>query len=585
MRSLRNWLVFASVGAFAASGCAPGTGDSVFATGGADSTGSSSAHGGSGTTGTQMTASSTASGAECMLDDACEAGKICVNGHCVGGCNDAHPCGGTDTCCAGVCADTATDIDHCGNCDNACPPPAHAEVTCESMCVVGACEPNFYDCDGILSNGCESSTACACNPGDNQACYTGPAGTENVGFCKDGTRTCNASGDGYGPCIGQILPEAEVCSDGIDHDCNGTPNDVGDKDGDGYGACSGDCCDDPADCPGQDPKLINPGAFEFVGDGVDNDCDAATSDSSAVTCSANAQKFVGVTALDMAHAMELCQMASGNKWGIVSASQIYANGANPPAADLTKIQNEQDAITNKFGNNVNPKMGATMAMFSSGKARDQNDPNWVTPISGTTYTSSIAYSPNPGGPLGTYLAAHGGNLVPGTCGATTCTTGTGANDSTDLRLVIKVPTNAKSFSYDFRFFSAEYYTFQCTAYNDYYLAMLQSSAMGIPADKNISFDALNHPVSVNNGFFQDCGGNGKGCNTCPGGTAALSGTGFDGVNGGSTEWLTTDAPVVPGETITLDLSVFDVNDHIYDTLVLLDNFRWSAVPKTVGTHL
>ena len=99
-----------------------------------------------------------------------------------------------------------------------------------------------------------------------------------------------------------------------------------------------------------------------------------------------------------------------------------------------------------------------------------------------------------------------------------------------------------------------------------------------------AIDSLGGQLSVNNGFFQDCGGNGKNCGPCPFGVGSLAGTGFDTVQGGATEWLTTDAPTVPGETITLQLLVFDVQDHIYDTLLVLDNFRWQLAPVVLGTH-
>jgi hypothetical protein len=54
--------------------------------------------------------------------------------------------------------------------------------------------------------------------------------------------------------------------------------------------------------------------------------------------------------------------------------------------------------------------------------------------------------------------------------------------------------------------------------------------------------------------------------------------------GGATVWLTTDAPIVPGETMVLELMIFDVTDNILDSLVLLDNFVWNASPADVGTH-
>ncbi len=43
---------------------------------------------------------------------------------------------------------------------------------------------------------------------------------------------------------------------------------------------------------------------------------------------------------------------------------------------------------------------------------------------------------------------------------------------------------------------------------------------------------------------------------------------------GGTAWLTTEAPVVPGETIVLDFLIWDTGDSELDSLVLLDNFRW-----------
>jgi hypothetical protein len=53
--------------------------------------------------------------------------------------------------------------------------------------------------------------------------------------------------------------------------------------------------------------------------------------------------------------------------------------------------------------------------------------------------------------------------------------------------------------------------------------------------------------------------------------------------GGSTGWLTTTAPVNPGEEITLHFSIWDTGDHAWDSTVLMDNFRWSAQTATIQT--
>jgi hypothetical protein len=49
-------------------------------------------------------------------------------------------------------------------------------------------------------------------------------------------------------------------------------------------------------------------------------------------------------------------------------------------------------------------------------------------------------------------------------------------------------------------------------------------------------------------------------------------------NGGSTDWLLTTSPVKPGEVMKLTFSIFDKGDHILDSAVLIDNFRWKVAP-------
>ncbi|MBI3249129.1 MAG: VCBS repeat-containing protein [Deltaproteobacteria bacterium] len=59
-----------------------------------------------------------------------------------------------------------------------------------------------------------------CTGGQTQACYEGPDGTPGVGLCQAGLRTCQPDGT-YGACLGQVLPQTEICGNKIDEDCNG----------------------------------------------------------------------------------------------------------------------------------------------------------------------------------------------------------------------------------------------------------------------------------------------------------------------------------------------------------------------------
>jgi len=83
---------------------------------------------------------------------------------------------------------------------------------------------------------------------------------------------------------------------------------------------------------------------------------------------------------------------------------------------------------------------------------------------------------------------------------------------------------------------------------------------------NISFDAQGNPISLNAGFldFQDDGG----------GLPELAGTCM--AQHAGTRWLSTTAPVAPGEEITLVLAIFDLADAALDSYVFLDNFGWGC---------
>src|SRR6185436_16837235 len=33
--------------------------------------------------------------------------------------------------------------------------------------------------------------------------------------------TCDALGQSYGPCVGEVMPQPEICGNGVDDDCDG----------------------------------------------------------------------------------------------------------------------------------------------------------------------------------------------------------------------------------------------------------------------------------------------------------------------------------------------------------------------------
>lgn len=101
----------------------------------------------------------------------------------------------------------------------------NAEGTAFGPCVgeilpgTETCEtPVDDDCDGLVN---EDTSAC-CEPGEQEPCYGGPPGSDGVGICQGGLRTCDEKGGGFGPCEGQVLPEIEDCATfAQDESCDG----------------------------------------------------------------------------------------------------------------------------------------------------------------------------------------------------------------------------------------------------------------------------------------------------------------------------------------------------------------------------
>jgi len=110
------------------------------------------------------------------------------------------------------------------------------------------------------------------------------------GFAVEGGACGPVDCDDTNPNVNPAAPE--ICTDGIDNDCDGLidaqdPSAVGcapsctDADGDGFAVEGGNC--GPVDCDDTDPA-INPGAMEVCGDGIDNDCDGMVDEGCQPTC-------------------------------------------------------------------------------------------------------------------------------------------------------------------------------------------------------------------------------------------------------------------------------------------------------------
>jgi hypothetical protein len=392
------------------------------------------------------------------------------------------------------------------------------------------------------------------------------------------------------------VPVGEICGDGVDNNCNGAVDDDVDADGDGFTSCGGDCCDS-TEC--SKPELVNPGAFDAPGNQVDDDCNGVVDDT-LLLCDQNLPSSSS-DGLDFAKAIDLCQTTTEpeRRWGVISASLTLADGTGVPDP-------EGHSIRPKFGANVLPQGGVSLAILSTGGAAAKND---VNPI----YHPWVSYAhtgTNTSGYPADFLAANGGKLpnAPGCPDPSV----TGANDPEMLTLRVRVPTNAKSFKLSTNFYSAEFPEWTCSSFNDFFVVLLDSTYMGDPAnptDKNLAFYqpmgmTAKVPVGVNlaygnTGLFTQCINGATGCSGLPSnitsctGTQLLAGTGFDdansgecdgnSLNGGATGWLVTSGNVTPGEIITLRIAIWDTSDHSWDSLAVIDGFQWSTDVSQPGT--
>jgi hypothetical protein len=356
--------------------------------------------------------------------------------------------------------------------------------------------------------------------------------------------------------------------------CSATdPN--ADLDGDGYTIADGDC----NDCSAK----MNPGAYDFFGNNIDEDCNGIADDE-PFGCDENLP-LDSDDPLQAARALGLCRFTSATAtgaqktWGVISAAYVFADGSvssGHPDDPFECVGNGgsgappnvlSHGLLPKFGP-ITPRQGSTMLALSSGIAREG--------VVGPSPAEAImcTKSATPAGFPTPSSAACPGQYIDDTFIA---------NDPMALELRIRVPTNAKSLSFDFDFYTYEYPGYICTEYNDFFVALLYSQHPNTPPNHNISFDKPGNPVSVNNGFLEVCkpGTHGKKTFQCPLGTAELMGTGFE--DHAATGWLQTKTAVVPGEEITLRFAIWDMGDEILDSTVLIDNVAWDVEEGEIGT--
>jgi hypothetical protein len=409
----------------------------------------------------------------------------------------------------------------------------------------------------------------------------------------------SSSGAGFAPTV-----DAGTSADGGAHLDTGAP--TPDAAADGPTFCKNDDCDGdgyspPADCNDND-ALINPEAYDFLADGIDNDCDGKIDDP-VLTCETIPSSPPG-TPTDFARAADLCAQNSKTNAGtifdpLVRAEWGQVQGLGPGQTLWTSATKPtiQTAIASSLGSNM-ARQGKTMAGLANGPwaAADPRDSAALDPAG---FQLSDACSDIP------LMGADCASLTNGTS-----STGVNVQDWAELALTVHVPSNVKSVVFDFAFFSSEFNQWWDSAANDAFFVLVTSKEL---TGQNVAHDSHGLAVTVNSGYFQLC--------PAPPGPAMLSeptaiencvgmdgdasqmifgslaGSGYDGaakstndtvaamngdlyIYGGGSGWLTTSFAVTPGEQIQMRVIIADTFDGLKDSAVLFDNMRWEAASAT-----
>ena len=244
------------------------------------------------------------------------------------------------------------------------------------------------------------------------------------------------------------------------------------------------------------------------------------------------------------------------------------------------------AVRSSFGATAtyDPREGSTFFVLSTGDAAElDNEP---TNAGDQINHCNSWFSPGDGMDTTSFPAPIVANNVGGDCLANPGLVGTGDCSNTiqaqfnqsgwkydyqEIRLTLTVPEGANSLAFDVAYFTTEWPVFAGQAYNDMFIAWLEAPNW----TGNVSFDDNGNALSLNAAFFEFEDVNGQ--------LPEFAGTCMR--YGAGTPWLTSTAPVVPGDTIELVFAIFDLDDVNLDSFVFLDNFRWlcegSGPPSTV----
>jgi hypothetical protein len=451
------------------------------------------------------------------------------------------------------------------------------------------------DKDGV---GALATARCLCAPSDTHT-------TEFGGDCDDSNST--------------ISPWAiESCND-ADDNCNNLVDDGCDDDKDGWCDSALPLVGSPAVCPngGGDcydfSAAINPGAQEILNNHLDDNCDGikegdkeTTGPNDVVSYDCTGMPCVGQSNDSILCGLELCFPGTD----IVQSVVVSSPTMSPTASAW-------DVVTH-FGSKTNDLAaigGNSYVLLATGPATGLNhsddlggvaieDPYDKTNLAGGNpdFECADMYSEEPPG------FKPGDPGVPGDPMDDMMMGDNCTYNNMEITLTLKAPEGATGFTFDYIFFSEEYEEYIGTQFNDKFYTFLKAPQTTGNEKTIINYtactDALSYfdfekngqkwcYIAINTAFSEACHevktditGTGFECTTpCYGASPNDIDNPCEGddQHGSSTGWLVTSWPIEAGETFELTFHIHDTGDGVFDSEVILDNFRWEGGSFQKGT--
>ncbi len=306
--------------------------------------------------------------------------------------------------------DTATD---CGACGMACS-PAHATGACDTgTCTIASCNAGFGDCDMMAADGCEAPLDTATDCG---ACGMTCSPAHGTGACGTGTCALATCDSGWDDCDGMV-------SNGCETDLTSTATDCGTC---GNACATGEVCSGGMCLATTAALAVAAGASHTCALEVSGAVECWGSDASGqlgdgtatTTGSATPVTVSGVTdAIEIAAGSDhSCALRTGGRvvcWGSNTDGQL-GNGSTTNRTAPVNVSGLTDAVHIAAGGSHTCAIRASGAVVCWGRNRDgelgngSGVPRSRTPVAVTGLTDAVAIA---AGDAHTCAIRMGGQVV------------------------------------------------------------------------------------------------------------------------------------------------------------------------------